>query len=66
MDLHCIIFQFFLSPLCMGVMLADFHNFGITPDRNDELNKSAKGVDSSSEQSHKIREGSWSGPGALL
>ena len=29
-------------------MLADFHNVGMTPDINDELNKCAKGVDSSS------------------
>ena len=27
-------------------MLADFHNVGMTLDFNDELNKSAKGVDS--------------------
>ena len=29
-------------------MLADFHNVGMTPDINDELNKCTKGVDSSS------------------
>ena len=29
-------------------MLADFHNVGMTLDFNAELNKSAKGVDSSS------------------
>ena len=29
-------------------MLADLHNVGMTPDINDELNKCAKGVDSSS------------------
>ena len=28
--------------------MADFHNVGMTPDSNDELNKCAKGVDSSS------------------
>ena len=28
--------------------MADFHNVGMTPDINDELNKCAKGVDSSS------------------
>ena len=35
------------SPLCSGVILADFHNVGMTPDINNELNKCAKGVDSS-------------------
>ena len=29
-------------------MLAYFHNIGLTPDINDELNKCTKGVDSSS------------------
>ena len=29
-------------------MLAHFHNVGLTTDINDELNKCAKGVDSSS------------------
>ena len=52
--------------MCTGVMLANFHNDGMTPDLNAELNKSAKGVDSSFEQSRKIREASWSGPDALL
>ena len=28
--------------------MADFHSVGMTPDINDELNKCAKGVDSSS------------------
>ena len=28
--------------------MADFHNVGMTPDFNDELNKCTKGVDSSS------------------
>ena len=37
-----------MSPLCWGVMLADFQNVGMTPDINDELNKCAKGADSSS------------------
>ena len=37
-----------LSPLCSGVRLANFHNVGMTPDINNELNKCAKGVDSSS------------------
>ena len=40
--------HFLLSPLCRRVMLADFHNVGLTPDINDELNKCAKGVDGSS------------------
>lgn len=36
-------------------MLADFHNFGITPDLNDKLNKCAKGVDSSSANTNNGR-----------
>ena len=43
----------FLSFTCTGVMLANSHNVGMTPDLNTELNKSAKGVDSSFEQSRK-------------
>ena len=42
-----------LSPLWTGVILADFHNVGITPDLNDELNTWAKGVDSSFAQALK-------------
>ena len=33
--------------LWTGVMLADFHNVGVTRDLNDELNRWAKGMDSS-------------------
>lgn len=48
------------------MLAVDFHDVGMTPDLNDELNKCANGVDSSSAQTRKVRGGSWSGPVALV